>query len=343
MGVVADSSFFSLFSVFLDTTDYKINRLRIILQSFWYFLYIVLYNQPKICTNATWNESGITFANQSTIGSEPRGIFIDYNDTIYVADHSNGRILVWYKENINPMRMLTVKLFVYTSLFVTFNGDIYFENADETGRIDKWSKCSTASVLVTKFSGNCYGIFIDIENNLYCSIRYEHRVVKVSLSSGINTGIAVAGTKGSTGSNSNELFWPWGIFVDINFNLYVADSKNDRIQLFRSGQLNGTTLAGKGIPNNLQLQFPTDVILDADGLLYIADNQKHRIIRAGPDGYQCIAGCTDRSGSASNQFQIAYALRFDSYGNLYVADEYNHRVQKFSLATNSCGTSFEND
>jgi hypothetical protein len=200
---------------------------------------------------------------------------------------------------------------------------------------------------VAKFSGNCYGLFVDIENNLYCSIQSEHRVVKISLDGTNKTVISVAET-GSKGSDSNQLSGHWGIFVDIDLNLYVADGDNNRIQRFQPGQLNGTTVAGNNIPNNLTLNHPTDVILDADGLLYIADNNNHRIIRAGPNEFQCIVGCTGKSGSASNELNKSYALRFDSYGNLYVADEYNDRIQKFSLATNSCGkylekTKYENE
>jgi hypothetical protein len=298
--------------------------------------YIVSYNQPKIYPNLTWDQCATTFASRSIIGGRPHGIFIDYNDTIYVADHSNGRILVWSKESIHPTRNLTVKLSIYTNLFDALNGNIFFENGNEKGRIEKWSKGSTSSVLVTKFSGNCYDLFVDIKNSLYCSIREQHQVVKISLDGTNNTVITVAGT-GYSGSRSNELSGNWGIFVDIDFNLYVADFNNNRIQRFQPGQLNGTTMAGNRIPNDLTLDHPTDVILDADGFLYIADNENHRIIRAGPNEYQCIVGCTGKSGSASNELYKPYAVRFDSYGNLYVADEYNDRIQKFGLATNSCG------
>jgi hypothetical protein len=177
---------------------------------------------------------------------------------------------------------------------------------------------------------------MDILSNLYCSLHLEHRVVKMSLDGSNTTVITIAGT-GLFGSASNQLRNPRGIFVDLNLNLYVADSQNDRIQFFRRGQLYGITVAGNGIPNNLYLNFSTDVILDADGFLYIADNKNSRIIRSGQNGFECIAGCTGKSGTASNELSTAYAMRLDSRGNLYVVDENNGRIQKFSLATNSCG------
>ena len=182
----------------------------------------------------------------------------------------------------------------------------------------------------------CHGFFVDIRDTLYCSLPREHRVVTVSLSINNGSVMTIAGT-GLQGSGSHELNQPWGIYVDNNFNLYVADEVNNRIQLFRRGELNGTTVAGNNIPNGLTLNNPTDVILDGNGFLYIADNKNNRIIRVGDGDFQCIAGCTNTSGSASNQLHYAYSLRFDSIGNLYVADEVNHRIQKFSIGTDSCG------
>ena len=40
---------------------------------------------------------------------------------------------------------------------------------------------------------------------------------------------------------------PRGIFVDTNLDLYVADRYNHRVQLFRSGQLDAVTVAGRYI------------------------------------------------------------------------------------------------
>ncbi len=223
---------------------------------------------------------------------------------------------------------------VYTSVFVTINGDIYFENGVQPGRIDKWPENSTTSVLVKEFNVFCYGLFIDINNTLYCSIHHESRIVSTSLNNSNNILINVTGT-GFAGASSDQLDHPYGIFVNTNFDLYVADAGNSRIQLFRSGEKNGTTVAGNGIPPNLTLNWPTDVVLDADGYLFIADNGNHRIIRSGSDKFECIVGCTGQSGEASNELNKPYAIRFDSSGNLYVADE--RRIQKFTIVTDFCG------
>ena len=156
----------------------------------------------------------------------------------------------------------------------------------------------------------------------------------------MNTTSPVAGTN-SSGSASDRLSFPTGIFVTQTLNLYVADSGNHRVQLFLSGQMNATTVAGSGAPRTITLNVPVAVMLDGNGYLFICDFIGHRIIGSGADGFRCIPGCTSGTGSASDQLDHPWSFSFDSDGNLFVADSANNRIQKFVLDTNSCGESLE--
>ena len=297
---------------------------------------LVPYNQPKLCSTPAWDPNATTFVNQTVIDSLPHGIFVDSDGSIYFAHYNQSEILKWSSDSTSVQSIKSWNLSEYSTLFVSIKKDIYFVNSAETGRVDKVSTSSSAgSGLVARFDGNCYGLFIDLNNTLYCSIRDNCTVVSLSLSLNNNVTTTVAGTH-VKGSASDQLHSPWGIFVDVNFDLYVADAGNNRIQRFQLGQLNGTTVAGNGTPDTLMLNYPTDVILDADGYLYIADNENHRIIRAGPTDYQCIAGCSGQPGSNSSHLDKAFSLRFDSQANIYVADEKNHRIQRFMFDASSC-------
>jgi sugar lactone lactonase YvrE len=215
-------------------------------------------------------------------------------------------------------------------------GDIYVDNGNTNHRVDMWSWNATSSVAIMNVTSRCHSLFLDINNTLYCCTDVGHKVVKMSLNSGSNTATIAAGT-GTSGSQAYMLSYPNGIFVDKNFNLYVADYQNNRVQMFQPGQLNATTVAGNGSSPSIQLYWPTAIVLDADEYLFISDSANNRIVRSGPYGFQCLLGCSGASGSASNQLNRPYALRFDSYGNLFVADSGNNRIQKFLLMTNSCG------
>jgi hypothetical protein len=242
---------------------------------------------------------------------------------------------VWANNSINPIRTIYETTSYPRSLFVTVNGDIYVDNGGSNYRVDKFTQNSSISIPVMYVDGSCYGLFVDINNTLYCSISSNNKVTIKWLNDNTNTSIIVAGT-GTSGVASNMLNSPWGIFVDINFDLYVADLNNNRIQLFHSGQLNGTTVAGTGSTNfTFALSCPSGIVLDADNYMFIVENTNQRVVRSGPNGFQCVAACSGL-GSASNQFNGPTTLSFDSYGNMYVSDANNNRIQQFLLSTNLC-------
>ena len=292
-------------------------------------------NQPKLCPNATWDPSGITVADNNTIGTHPRGLFINKNNTVYVTNLQNGHIMIWLEGSTIQSATITTNSTGSRSLFVGPMGDIYFNNWNPYARVDVWQENATSysSTLIT--GGTCYSLFIVTNDSMYCSLADDHRVIKRSLNSSDTQTMIVAGT-GCPNNLPNTLYSPYGIFVTINFDLYVADTYNHRIQLFRSGQLNGTTLVSREVSGTIQLRRPTAVILDADAYLFIVDCDGHRIVGSGPDGYRCVIACTGVRGSASNQLDLPQTMAFDSYGNIFVMDTYNHRVQKFILSKNYC-------
>ncbi len=197
-----------------------------------------------------------------------------------------------------------------------------------SGLLEKWTLNATSGVSVMNVSQPCLGLFVDINDAIYCSLYQSHQVIKKPLNSLIDT-YTIVGGNGSIGSLANMLKYPYGIFVDINFDLYVADFGNDRIQLFKSGQTDGITVAGgETMEKTIILKSPTAVVLDADGYLFIG---------SGPNGFRCLVGCIGMSGSTSDALDSPYDLRFDSYGNMFVVDRNNQRIQKFLFEKNSCG------
>ena len=301
-----------------------------------HYLYLALsINQPSFCPSTTWYPDGITFANVSTVGLEPYGLFVDKSNTIYVANRQLNLIRIWYEGNINPNRTLAGGLSAPLSLFVTLSGEMYVDNGISYGRVERWSIITNSSAPVMTINEECYSIFVDISNTLYCSMTFNHRVAKKWLFDNGTTLTIAAGT-GAAGSGAEMLYYPVGLYVDVNFNLYVGDCGNNRIQMFPFGQMNAVTVAGNGAPGTITLSCPNAIAFDANGYLFIGDNYNDRIIGSGPYGYRCLFGCTSLDGSGSRQLNAPRQFSFDTYGNLYVVDQYNHRIQKFVLASNSC-------
>jgi len=274
------------------------------------------------------------------VGLNPYGVFVNINNTVYVTATNLDQVQVWLEGSSTPTTTISASFNSSYAVVASIIGDIYIDNGAFNNRIDKWATNAIDSTVEMYISGQCYGLFIDINDNLYCSLGSQHMVVKKIISDDANTSMTVAGT-GVSGSASNLLNEPRGIFVDANFNLYVADCLNNRIQRFPSGQLNAVTIAGSGASGTtISLDCPTGLVLDANGYLFITDFNNHRVVGSSANGFRCLVGCSGVSGSSSNQLYNPTSLSFDSYGNLYVADMNNNRIQQFVLATNSCGKFF---
>ena len=288
--------------------------------------------------HASWNPNGTTFANSSIIGTNPYGIFVTVNNTIYASNKGNGRIQIWSNNSLDPTKTIFGNLVSPWSIFVTMVGDIFVDN-DGNGRVDKFTVNTNTSTPVMYGNSACFGLVVDTANTLYCSMYTNHQVVKRWLNDNSNLSTIVAGN-GMAGNSTSMLNGPHGIFVDVNLDLYVADCSNNRVQLFQLGQSNGITVAGSTSINiTITLSCPASVVLDADGYLFIADEFNQRIVGSGPDGFRCIVGCPGTT-NASSPLRNPCGLSFDIFGNLYVMNYGGHKIMKF-LLINSSGKSMK--
>ncbi|CAF1188688.1 unnamed protein product, partial [Adineta ricciae] len=296
----------------------------------------VSFYQPKFCPNVTWNTKATTFVGTNVIGTQLMSIFIDTNDNIYVSSTQYNQVIVWSKNSTTPTAYISGNLKQPCGLFVTTAGDIFVDNGFSYGRIERFSSNGTQYSPAMYISSYCNGLFIDANDTLYCSINQAHVVVKRSLNSNSSATSIAAGKSNNSGYALDKLYKPNGLFVDNDFNLYVADSGNARIQRFQLDQLNATTIVGNGSNQSVPLSYPTGIMFDADNNLYIADYHANRIIIFAAGGYRCLPSCSTTAGPGSTQLNAPSCMAFDRYGNMFVADQLNGRVQKFTLLTNSC-------
>ena len=189
-----------------------------------------------------------------------------------------------------------------------------------------------------------HGVAVDGAGNLYIS--GNHRIRRVD-PSGIITTVAGTGERGFSGDNGPavdaQLYYPIGLAVDGAGNLYVADSRNDRIRrVDPAGTI--TTVAGTGERGlngdggpavDAQLNLPRDLAADGAGNLYIADRANHRLRRLDPSGtITTVAGTGERGFSgdggpaAAARLDSPDAVAVDGAGNLYIADIGNHRIRR---------------
>ena len=83
-----------------------------------------------------------------------------------------------------------------------------------------------------------------------------------------------------------------------------------------------------------QFQHPRDIAVASDGTLYIVDTDNNRIQHLTPDG-QVIDiwgsfGDSTTTETPGGTFYQPWGIALDHKGNVYVADTWNHRIQKFT-------------
>lgn len=140
---------------------------------------------------------------------------------------------------------------------------------------------------------------------------------------------------GSAGSGPGEFSAPGGVAVGTNGELYVADFYGQRVQqLKRDGAFIrqwGTTDRSSHATGHFY--YPTDVALDRSGNVYMADGYGNRIQVFGPDGafLRKWGGPLARGiyGPFNGWFTTATSIAVGPKRNVFVADFYNHRIQKF--------------
>ena len=297
-------------------------------------------NQPHLPPCATWEKNAMAFAGPYVL-SYPPAVFVNTNNTVYAASDT-GPIYAWHENETVPFLNLTSSPGTIYSLFATPNGKIFagIFTPSNVSEIHMWVPNEMNSTILTTTTTFCAGLFVDDVDRLYCSLRKAYSIIMLQLNDSTNTSSSIAGGS-EVGNTSDLLNSPAGIFVTNDYQLYVADSSNNRIQLFLPGHSNATTVAGMGAPGTVALSLPWDVVLDAHEFMFIVDSSNNRVVGEGPSGFLCIAGCRNTYGSGDDQLFFPQSLSFDSHGNLFVADTFNSRIQKFLLTTKPCGEFFQ--
>ena len=267
--------------------------------------------------------------------SQPQIILVNKNNDVFITEIHTNQVQMWPYGSVSPSRTIYIGVGILQGLFVTDNGDVYIGKDQPNIHVEKWTPNATTPITVMNVTNMCYGLFVAIDNTLYCSIGIQHVVIKASLLGTSSDPTVVAGNE-TSGSAPDELNTPHGLYVDGNLNLYVADCGNNRIQMFSSGQSNGVTRAGNGASGSIMLNCPTGVILDANEYLFIVEYHGNRIIGSNPIGFRCLVGCWG-SGNSPNQLSGPYSFSFDTSGNIFVTDQWNQRIQKFFIDMNVCG------
>jgi len=301
----------------------------------------------------SWNTSATTFAGGNGTGGEANqmsnnylGIAVDAAGNVYSSDFGNRRVMKWTAGAAYGVTVAGGYDPYYSNgvgvlnspegICFDANGNLYIVDAGGNSVL-KYAPGANTGVIVA--GGNGQGgalnqlnypvaVTIDASGNLYVLDGSGNaRVMKWA--PGATEGVLVAGGNGQ-GNDNSQINNGSGIVVDDAGNIYIDEVYSNRVSKWAPG-------ATSGVPIMTGLSYPSGLWRDAAGYFYLSNggavsSYASHIIRfkEGDSGWQDIIPAA--IGSDANQLNGASNGCFDAFGNMYILDSGNRRIQEFTPA-----------
>ncbi len=278
-------------------------------------------------------------------------IYIDGSDQIFIADGGNSRVLKCTMAGVcAEFAGVTGEygddqdhLSFTTALTGDAAGNIYVSDSNNF-RVQVFD---SAGAFVTTYgvTGEPYvtddahfnrpvGVTVDTDGSIYLTENRGHRLIKLDAA---GDPLWTVGEAGVTGDD-NAHFGSFGGGIEGNpaiaadHKVYVADSSNNRIQVFNSDGSYFTTYGSYG-NSNAEFDYPTNVAINpVNGDILVSDSNNQRVqVFSSAWGFKTTIGTTGSEGSGDGQFSWPQGLAVDASGNVYIGDFNNTRVQKCVL------------
>ena len=268
--------------------------------------------------------------------NQPYGIAVDSKRRLYVADQKVGAIFIFTTDENKEVDLIKNGVhahFVRIIGLAMDDDDRLFVSDPGLRHVLVFDKDHKAQDVITDGMVEPGGLAIDKRNRfLYVAdialdqvLVYDADTLKL---------LRKIGTSGHNHelTTPGDFSKPAGVAVDSEGNLYVADTMNNRIEIFDAdGQFVSTF--GKNGDGPGYFSRPKGVAIDSDGHIWVADGMQDRIQVFNKEGQLLIA--FGGHGLLPGQFQGLVAITIDKWDRVFTTEIFPGRAQELQYITDA--------
>lgn len=260
---------------------------------------------------------------------EPYGMAVDSKNNLYVADQKVGAIFI-FNTTTREVELIKNKTHAHFNRIIGLamdDDDRLFVSDPGLRHVTVFDKTHKAIDVITDGMVEPGALGIDRENRLlYVSDVNLDQVLVYDADS-----LKLIRKIGTTGHNHEltspgDFAKPSGLAVDKDGNLYVADTLNNRIEVFDAdGQFIRTF--GKAGDGPGYFARPKGVAIDGDGHIWVADGVQDRVQVFNQENQLLIS--FGGHGMLPGQFQGLVSVVCDKNNRIFTSEIFPGRVQQF--------------
>jgi sugar lactone lactonase YvrE len=266
---------------------------------------------------------------------QPYGIAVDSKGLLYVADQKVGAIFIFNTEtrDVDLIKNSVHAHFVRIIGLAMDDNDRLFVSDPGLRHVIVFDKNHKAEDVITEGMADPGGLAIDTQNRLLyvADIELDQVLVYDADTLKLLRKIGTTGHKHEL-TTPGDFSKPTGVAVDAEGNLYVADTMNNRIEIFDAdGQFVSTF--GKAGDGPGYFARPKGVAIDGDGHIWVADGVQDRVQVFNKEGQLLIS--VGGHGLLPGQFQGLVAIAIDKKNRVFTTEIFPGRAQQFQYVSDA--------
>ena len=266
----------------------------------------------------------------------PYGIAIDSKGLVYVADQRVGAVFIFNTEtrDTQMIRNGYEAHFGLVNGLAIDDGDRLFVSDGKMRRILVFSPKHEVENQITEGLVDPVGLAIDTENRfLYVADTQQDQIIVYDADSLKLLRRIGTGGKNHYLTTPGDFGGPQGVAVDKDGNLYVADTMNDRVEIFDADGKFISTF-GKNGDGPGYFERPKGIAIDCDGHIWVADQMQDRLQIFNRDG-QLEGYIGIGHGNLPGQFKALVGVAIDKQNRVFTTEQYPGRMQMFRYITDA--------